>query len=171
MSFDKTRTRNRRSSIESEEERAWVGFYRRVGRDPAIATEVMTQLESDPEMKRTHLALYLCCKESLRQNKIRQTRNKRIGLFVRWLCHGLFVSPLHGLRKGLVHGSDIAIECLPEVAKEPAIAQVRRLAREAEFGAARTAFEQQAGGLVTDSLPASAEAQASSANKLSRTAT
>jgi hypothetical protein len=65
MSLEKPRPRPRRSGIESEEERAWVGFYRRVGRDPAIATEVMAQLESDPEMKRTHLALYLCCKESL----------------------------------------------------------------------------------------------------------
>ena len=171
MSFDKTRTRNRRSSIESEEERAWVGFYRRVGRDPAIATEVMAQLESDPEMKRTHLALYLCCKESLRQNKIRQTRNKRIGLFVRWLCHCLFVSPLHGLRKGLVHGSEIAVDCLPEVTKEPAIAQVRRLAREAEFGTARTAFEQQAVVPVTEPTPASAETLAASSTKRSRTAT
>jgi len=171
MSLDKSRPRNRRSSIESEEERAWAGFYRRVGRDPAIATEVNAELESDPEMKRTHLALYLCCKESLRQNKIRQTRNKRIGLFVRWLCHGLFVSPLHGLKKGLRHGSEIAVECLPEVAKEPAIAQVRRLAREAEFGTARTAFEQQTGVPVTDSTPASAETAASSATKRSRTAT
>ena len=55
--FEKSRPRPRRSGIESEEERAWVGFYQRVGRDPAIATEVMAQLESDPEMKRTHLAL------------------------------------------------------------------------------------------------------------------
>ncbi|HOG04521.1 MAG TPA: hypothetical protein PLL14_11105, partial [Accumulibacter sp.] len=56
MSLEKPRPRPRRSGIESEEERAWVGFYQRVGRDPAIATEVMAQLESDPEMKRTHLA-------------------------------------------------------------------------------------------------------------------
>src|SRR5574338_572614 len=120
MSLEKPRPRPRRSGIESEEERAWVGFYQRVGRDPAIATEVMAQLESDPEMKRTHLALYLCCKESLRQHKARQARNKRIGQFVRWLCHGLFVQPLHSLQKGLRHGSDIAVECLPEGVNVPA---------------------------------------------------
>ena len=82
MSLEKPRPRPRRSGIESEEERAWVGFYQRVGRDSAIATEVMTQLESDPEMKRTHLALYLCCKESLRRHKAHQARNKRIGQFL-----------------------------------------------------------------------------------------
>jgi hypothetical protein len=66
MSPEKPRPRARRCGIEFEEERAWVGFYKRVGRDPAIAAEVMAQLEADVDMKRTHLALYLCCKESLR---------------------------------------------------------------------------------------------------------
>ena len=169
MSLEKSRPRPRRSGIESEEERAWVGFYQRVGRDSAIATEVMAQLESDPEMKRTHLALYLCCKESLRQHKARQTRNKRIGQFVRWLCHGLFVRPLHSLQKGLRHGSDIAVECLPEVVKEPAVAQVRRLARETEFNTAHTAFEQQAAP-TGEPLPASTEAQASPSAKTTRAA-
>ena len=53
MSLEKSHPRPRRSGIKYEEERAWVGFYQRVGRDPAIATEVMAQIESDPEMKRT----------------------------------------------------------------------------------------------------------------------
>ena len=59
MPLDKSRPRPRRASLESEEERTWVNFYQRVGRDPAIAGEVLAQLESDPEMKRSHLALYL----------------------------------------------------------------------------------------------------------------
>ena len=41
MSPEKPRPRARRCGIEFEEERAWVGFYKRVGRDPAIAAEVM----------------------------------------------------------------------------------------------------------------------------------
>lgn len=170
MSLEKPRPRRRRSGIESEEERAWVGFYRRIGRDSAIATEVMTQLESDPEMKRSHLALYLCCKESLRQHKARQARNKRIGQFVRWLCHGLFVRPLHTLRTGLRHGSDIAVECLPEVVKEPAVAQVRRLARETEFNTAHTAFAHQAAQSAADPVAAPTEAQASLSAKTPRSA-
>ena len=168
MPLKKSHPRHRCSGVESEEERAWVSFYRRVSRDPAIATEVMIQLESDSEMKRTHLALYLCCKESLRQHKIRQARHKRIGQFVRWLCHSLFVRPWHSLQKGLRHGSDIAVECLPEAVKEPAVAQVRRLARDNEFSAARTAFEQQTGQSVTDPAPASAKTQSVPGTKKAR---
>ena len=163
MSFEKPRPRARRTSIETEEERAWVGFYRRVGRDPAIATEVMAQLESDPEMKRTHLALYLCCKESLRRHKARQARHQRIGQFVRRLCYGLFVQPWRSLQTGLRHGRDVAVECLPEVTKEPAVAQVRRLAGDAEFATAHAVFEQQAAGPAPDQAAAPAEAKASRA--------
>lgn len=165
MSIEKSRPRPRRSSLESEEERAWVGFYQRVGRDPAIASEVLAQLESDPEMKRNHLALYLCCRESLRQHKARQARHKRIGQFIRGLCIGLFIQPLRNLQTMWRHGSYLAVECLPEAAKEPAAAQVRRLPREAKFATARAAFERQA-ALV----PAATEDQASSADKAPRTA-
>jgi len=69
----------RRSTIDIEEQRAWVGFYKRVGRDVALAAEVMAQLDGDAEMKRRHLALYLSCKQSIRVHKARQARDKRIG--------------------------------------------------------------------------------------------
>ncbi|MDL2338878.1 MAG: hypothetical protein QFE16_13640 [Pseudomonadota bacterium] len=143
MSPEKTeraRPRAKRFGVEFEEERAWVTFYRRVGHDVTIAAEVLTQLEADPEMKRTHLALYLCCKESLRSHKARQARNKRIGQFVRWLCNGLFTAPARLLRRG----GDMALECLPETAKEPAAPQVRRLTREPEFARAQASFDPQA---------------------------
>ena len=133
---EKSRPRSKRSGVEHEEERAWVSFYRRVRADVAIATEVLAQLEADPESKRAHLALYLCCKESLRMHKARQSRNKRIGQLVRWLCHGLFIMPLQGMRRALHLSGDIAVECLPEPVKEPAVAQVRQLTREPEFAQA-----------------------------------
>lgn len=130
---EKARDRAKRYGVELEEERAWIGFYHRVGADAAIATEVLAQLEADPESKRAHLALYLCCKESLRTHKVRQSRNKRIGHFVRWLCHGMFIVPAQSLRRVFHRGSDIAIECLPEPGKEPAVAQVRQLKSSPEF--------------------------------------
>jgi hypothetical protein len=143
---ERVRPRGKRVSVESEEERVWVGFYRRVHHDVALATEVLAQLEADPETRRKHLALILCCKESLRNHKARQARNKRIGQFVRWLCHGLIAAPMRVMRRG----ADIVVECLPETAKEPAVRQVRRLTREAEFGQAQSTFVQQTG------LPAAA---------------
>lgn len=158
MSFAKSGARTRPLGIEFEEARAWVGFYQRVGSDPAIAAEVMAQLESDLDMKRMHLALYLCCRESLRRHKARQARNKRIGQWVRWLCHGLFVRPLLRLRNGLRQAGDLAVECLPETMKEPAVPQVRRLGQQAEFATAQATFEQQSNRSAVSPDDASATA-------------
>lgn len=157
MSSDKPRPRVRRPSIETEEERAWIGFYQRVGRDPLIANEILAQLESDPEMKRTHLALYLGCKESLRRHKALQARNQRIGVFVRLLCYGLFVRPWRNLQAGLRAGSDLAVECLPQATKKSAVAQIGGLAREGKLATTRTAFGQHG----TEPSPAPTEIQAS----------
>lgn len=132
MSQEKVhRPRSRRFGVEFEEEKVWVSFYRRV-LDPAIAVEVLNQLEADPEMKRTHLALYLRCKESLRCQKIRNARNKRIGQFVRMLCNAIFVVPVIAIRRLLRHSGDVALECMPEVAKEPAAPRVGKLSKSSE---------------------------------------
>lgn len=135
------RSRSMRSGVGVEEEKAWIGFYRRIG-NPAIAMEVMHQLETDPEMKRAHLALYLRCKESLRMQKVRQARNKRIGQCVRMLCHALFVAPASVMQRLLHHGGDLAVECLPEIVKEPATPRVHQLSREPEFAQAHTQFDE-----------------------------
>lgn len=147
MSPEKPASRPRRSNLDHEEEKAWIGFYRRVGNDLALATEVLAQLDSDPEMKRSHLALYLCCKESLRTHKARHARNQRIGQFVRSLCGGLaarlFVQWPQALRHSLRRGGDIAVACLPEIGKEPAKAHAQALIREPAFAKAQAEFRQQ----------------------------
>ncbi|MBA4175427.1 MAG: hypothetical protein C0505_02510 [Leptothrix sp. (in: Bacteria)] len=175
MSPEKPSPRTKRACVASEEERAWVTFYRRVGHDLAIATEVLAQLDADPEMKRAHLALYLCCKESFRLHKARLARNKRIGQFVRWLCHGLFVRPVQALRHAGRQGGNLAVECLPEPVKEPAVPQVRQLTREPEFAQAASAFGPPATSptATTDAIGANGAelaASASSRTKASRSA-
>ena len=85
-------TRPYRTSVALEEERLWVGFYRRVG-NPAIAAEVIQHLDGDADQKRTHPALYLRCKESLRKKKARQARTKRIRSFMRRILDGLLRNP------------------------------------------------------------------------------
>ena len=77
-----------RSSVAVEEERVWIAFYRRVA-DPAIAAEVIQHLDADADLKRTHSALYLSCKESLRKKKARQARTKRIRSFMRRILGGV----------------------------------------------------------------------------------
>jgi hypothetical protein len=133
------RSRSRRFGVEFEEEKVWVSFYRRV-LDPSIAVEVLSQLESDPELKRTHLALYLRCKESLRSQKIRNARNKRIGQFVRMLCNAVFVVPVITIWNLLRHGGNVALECMPEVAKEPATPRVGKLSKNAEVSQEKRKF-------------------------------
>lgn len=161
MSQEKThRPRVRRSCVHLEEEKAWISFYHRVG-NPDIAMEVMHQLESDPEMKRMHLALYLRCKESLRAQKARQARNKRIGQFVRMLFGIVFVAPVIAIQKLLRQSGAIAVECLPEVRKEPAVRQVKNLARDTEFAQAESEFDRQT------AVPASRQPNAESAVKSS----
>jgi hypothetical protein len=136
-------SRSRRFGVDFEEEKVWISFYRGVG-NPAIAVEVMNQLDIDEEMKRRHLALYLRCKESLRMQKSRQARNKRIGQFVRMVCHAVLVVPFATILKWLRLSRDLGVECLPEVRKEPAVRQVGHLSKEAEFAQAQSSFDDQA---------------------------
>ena len=176
MSLEKSHSRAKRTGIEYEEERAWVSFYKRVGNDLALATEVLSQLESDPEIKRSHLALYLCCKESLRIHKARQIRNKRIGQFVRWFASGLFtrlfVQWPQALQRSLRHGGDIAVECLPDidkhVGKEPALAKAGHLTQEPRYATAQADFRHQRSAPAAEPAASSGEVEASTPSKVVR---
>jgi hypothetical protein len=153
-----TSPRKKRFGVDHAEEKAWLGFYRRVG-DPVIAAELLQELQSDPEMKRAHLALYLRCKESLRAHKMRLARNKRIGQCVRLLCSVVFLTPARTVHRLLRRGTDLALECLPE--PEPAVRQVRKLTAEAEFAQERSAFV--AGSVPTSPKPDAASSAVKSA--------
>lgn len=158
MTLNASRTRPKRNAIGLEEERAWVSFYRRAGKDPAIAAEVAAQLEADIEMKREHLALYLCCRESLRLHQAREARNQRFGQFVRWLLSGLFVRFPANARRAIGRGSDLAAACLPETSVEPAAAQVQRLSKSPKVRAARAAFKAPSIVAETPAPPAAVDA-------------
>lgn len=132
----------KRVGLGYEEEKAWRGFYQRYS-NPDVAIEILKELDADDEMKRAHLALYMCCKESLRTAKSRQARNQRIGQFVRWLADKVCMAPLRVI-KGWLRGSrDVAVACLPEVRKEPAAHQVDRLGKDGDFAHAKAAFDAQ----------------------------
>lgn len=141
MTVNASRGRPRRSAVATEEELAWVSFYRRAGKDPAIAAEVLAQLDADAEMKREHLALYLCCRESLRLQQAREARNRRIGQFARWLFGVLFFRTPKATRRALGRARDLAVACLPEASTEPATAKVQRLTKDPKVRAARAAFK------------------------------
>lgn len=156
MTVHTFRSRPPRPSVQSEEERAWVSFYQRARHNPAIAAEVLTQLDLDPEMKREHLALYLCCRESLRLHEARVARDQRIGHAVRWLVDAVTVRSFAAVRRVFGRTSDVAMACLPRGAEEPAQAQVRRLAGDPAIRAARATFRRRATGPAPAQAPASA---------------
>lgn len=101
----------RRTSIDQQEERVWIAFYQCVGRNPALAVEVMAQLDADPALKQGHLGLYLSCKQSVRLHKERQARNRRIAQLTREILHGLTVRPLFAMKSALQRAVDLIIEC------------------------------------------------------------
>jgi len=137
-------------------------------RTPSWPPKSMAQLEADPLMKRNHLALYLCCKQSLRTHKATAARNRRIGQFVRWLFHGAFVAPALAIRQMLRQGGDIAVECLPPTATEPAATQVKRLKKAPEFAQAQSSFEAQAP--APKDTPSATSGEPSKSNAVSQTA-
>src|SRR6266496_6576143 len=108
-----------RTSVPLEEEKAWVTFYRRVG-NPAVAAEVVHHLDADADQKRTHPALYLRCKESLRRKKARQARTKRIRRFMRRMLGGLLRHSESNPRPQLRHSTRIVVKGLLESMREPA---------------------------------------------------
>ena len=125
-----------RSSIALEEERVWVAFYRRVA-NPAIAAEVVQHLDADADLKRTHSALYLSCKESLRKKKARQARTKRIRSLMRRILGGLLRHSESNLRPQLRHSARSAVEGLPDAMRVPPQQMVNRLPQTAELAAAQ----------------------------------
>jgi hypothetical protein len=106
-----------RSSVAVEEERVWIAFYRRVA-DPAIAAEVIQHLDADADLKRTHSALYLSCKESLRRKKARHIRTKRIRSLMRKILRELRLRRESNIRPHLRHSDRVVLERLPESTSE-----------------------------------------------------
>ena len=127
-------TRPYRTSVALEEERLWVGFYRRVD-NPAIAAEVIKQLDGDADQKRTHPALYLRCKESLCKKKARQARMKRIRSFMRRILGALLRRPESNLRPQLRHNARIVVEALSDSMREPAQHAAKTRPQTAELAA------------------------------------
>lgn len=96
--------------ISREEEKLWIGFYQRIHRDPTLANELLALMKHDAVMRREHLALYLCCRESLRIAQQRQLRDQQLARLVNLVLLG----PGRALRRLWRRSGDIAVQCLPE---------------------------------------------------------
>jgi hypothetical protein len=159
--------RSRCGSVDAEEQRAWVAFYKRVGRDADLAAEVMAQLAGDAEMKRHHLALYLSCKQALRVHRARQARDKRIAQWLRLLVQLTLMRPVafvgNAAQRAFHRSADVLAEAViagqqstsapsnrgsgsrSGTSIEPTAARIRSLMGDAEFADGHARLQQQAG--------------------------
>ena len=140
---------NRRTA---DEDRAWAQLYASVGQ-AATAEEVVKQLDADAEARRSHLALYLRAKTTLRERRVADVRNQRIASFVMTFARSvvaivanLVMGPFRLLRSLLSTGSDVAVEMLPPARRDPAKARVSTLTRDPEFAKAAERFTATADG-------------------------
>jgi hypothetical protein len=120
----------------AEEDRCWFHLYRNAG-EHAVAAEVVQHLDSDVEAKRTHLALYLRCKETLRKQKVSQARKQRIGSFVRQMMAIAVISPFRALGVLVRYCGAVALEMLPEKRREPAVTRMHQLKDDPKFAQAK----------------------------------
>ena len=133
---------NRRTA---DEDRAWAQLYASVGQAPT-AEEVVKQLDADAEARRSHLALYLRAKTTLRERRVADVRNQRIGAFVRSTVTLLVIGPFRLLRSVLSSSTHAAVEVLPPVRRDPAKGRVSTLTRDPEFAKAAERFTATADG-------------------------
>jgi hypothetical protein len=112
----------------------------------ATAEEVVRQLDADAEARRSHLALYLRAKTTLRERRVADVRNQRIGAFARSVVAIVVVGPFRLLRSLLSTGSDVAVETIAPARRDPAKARVSTLTRDPEFAKAAERFTSAADG-------------------------
>lgn len=109
-----------------EEEKVWMQFYRQAG-DPVIAADLIEQLESEREVKARHFGLYLRCRQSLRQEKVRRARAKLLAHAVHTLGRLVVGWPLEVIRDGFRFLGAVGVAWT--AGEEPAAHQMRRIRR------------------------------------------
>lgn len=123
----------------AEEDRAWSQLYAAIGQT-STAEEVVKQLDADLQSKRSHLALYIRAKTTLREQKAADARIERIGAFVRHALDFMVLGPLRLLRAALSLGASVAVEAMPPVRREPARARTSALRSDPDFAHAKGRF-------------------------------
>lgn len=103
--------------MRTAEDFAWEALYRSA-RDSATAAEVIEFLAADVEARRAHLALYLCCRQSVREAEARRIRIQRIAALLRRLIHVVIAAPVAVIGRIVRGGTDVAIEMMPKADPE-----------------------------------------------------
>jgi hypothetical protein len=122
-----------------EEDRAWGALYLAVHR-PSTAEEVVKHLDADPQTKRSHLALYILARSTLRERKACQARTRRIAAIVRAFPAVLVYGPLRLLVSEYALIRDALLAALPAVQWQPTATCPRRLKADPELALSTDLF-------------------------------
>ena len=125
----------------SDEDRAWTKVYDSVEREPATAREVVKQLESDPEIKQSRLALLILAKQTVRRHEAEEAHRQRVAALARRTLVAVVSAPLRLFSSGTTFAMNIAD---PQAKKEPAKTRALSLKRDADFAAAKERFDRSA---------------------------
>lgn len=133
--------------MRTAEDFAWEALYCSA-HDSATAAEVVEFLAADVEVRRTHLALYLLCRQSVREAEARRIRTQRIAAVLRRLVDLVIAAPLAAIGRLLRGGTDVAIAMMPKAdsatsssrRKAAAPRRTRQPAKTAESGHTVHAF-------------------------------
>jgi hypothetical protein len=86
----------RRTPAAEEEEKVWVSFYRNAS-DPHLAAELIAHMDRDADSRMQYPGLYLRCKQSVRRNREREARAKRIASALRMVLRLIVLAPSSGV--------------------------------------------------------------------------
>ncbi|MGB7990698.1 MAG: hypothetical protein WCF44_14970 [Candidatus Methylophosphatis roskildensis] len=158
------KTRQSRTS----EELAWDALYR-ASDDPTAAAEVVEYLDDEPDVRKSHLALYLCCRKTVRVHEARRVRTQRIAATLQMALHLVLIAPLRTVIRTLRGSGDVAVEMMPQVqatrpvvaaTSEPAVKRLRKVVKSGNFAQANASVPDPAGapsvavGMASAAMPA-----------------
>lgn len=141
------------------EDVAWHALYRSA-HDPSRAAEVVEYLENDEASRKSHLALYLVCRQTMRAHEIRQIRIQRFASLLQLVVQISLVMPVMAVLRLFRGASDLAVELKPNTGAEaparrtkaePAAKRVRKLVKQPEFAQAMGNFPSAAQAASSDS--------------------
>lgn len=124
-----------------EEEKVWVQFYRHAG-DPVIAADLIEQLEADREVKARHFGLYLRCRQSLRQERVRRARAKLVAHAFHLVGRLLIGWPIEVIRDGFGFLGSVTVAWAGT--DEPAVRQMRKFRRNGQAAKSNAVPEEDA---------------------------
>ena len=89
----------------------------------------------------------------VREQKVSEARNQRVGAFVRTVLTFVVMGPLRFVANAYVAIRDVAVASMPPAQKEPAAARARGLKNDPEFASSTDLFSS---GAATPAVKASA---------------